>query len=583
MRRRRNDYIATSAEHAVPTLYLHDLVFIGVGCTLGSGLFLLTGHVARDVAGPSVVLSYSLAAFACLLSALSYAEMSSRLSNAGGAYAFSYLGLGELPAFLVGMCLTLEYGVGAAAVARSWASYLGDALPFLPSWATGINSRLCILGALLIIAVSALLSIGMREAKWVINICTFLYSSLVVVIVAFGSQHIDTANWKPFFPYGAAGLITGASAVFFSFVGFDEVATLAEEAHSPGRNVPLAIIISMAIVTSMYVSASLVLTGTVPYKDILVSAPFSAAMRHINIPILARLVGLGTAFGMMNSTLVGFAAQPRIFVSMGRDGLLPRALASSTGKTTLVCGAVVSLLALFVRTESLADVVSGGTLVAFLATNLSLLLTRARLHGPVPYAPRIMAGYVAGCATVSVIVRLSVAHEASGWISYILGLPFVLVPFGMILRGEYSAGVLHERDPPTFLCPLVPVLPLLGALTTVFLIVQLAAKALTALVTWLILSTVIYFSYSVHHALIANDYRSVANADGSPTTGSLTALDEFAVEAHSISDEDETRDDHADMVVKDAQSDIKLDETSELYRAENDVIPKSEMYGARLS
>lgn len=538
MRRKQttpNSYDVSGSSVPQPTLTLLDLVLLGIGGTLGSGLFLLTGHAARTLAGPAVSVSFVLAAIVCLFSALSYAEMSSRLPNSGGAYAFSYAALGELPAFLVGMCLTLEYGVGSAAVARSWASYLGDTVNILPTWMSGAGSRFSVLGALLIIVIAMLLSIGMHHAKWVINIGTILYALVVVLIVAAGSRKVDTDNWAPFFPFGLRGVISGASAVLFSYIGFDELATVSEEAHNAGRNVPIAVIMSLFIVSAMYVAASLILTGTVNYKDIDLHAPFSAAMRAVKLPLVAKLVGIGTALGMMNTTLVGFTAQPRIFVSMGRDGLLPRAFAFSTRITTLGCGVVVALLALFIRTQHLADVVSGGTLLAFLTTNMSVLLTRCRIHSRDRRVPLLIYTF-AGCSVVTAfLARLVIESALPLWVALSVSIPLALIPATALLTEEFEGGDSCERAPPTFLCPLVPLLPLLGSFSTIFLLFQLSTKALTALLIWLVLSTTIYFFYGARNAIIANEYHIL---DGSPTH-SYNSFEELAMEAHSLSDSDE--------------------------------------------
>lgn len=557
MRRKQttpNTYTVSGSSVPSRILSLFDLILLGVGGTLGSGLFLLSGRTARNVAGPAVSVSFLIAAVACLFSALSYAEMSSRLPNSGGAYAFSYSALGELPAFLVGMCLTLEYGISSAAITRSLGTYLGDAIPIFPSWFTGNNSQISVLGALLILVIAALLTMGMHHAKWVINAGTLLYASVVILIIALGSNKIDKENWDPFFPYGFQGAVTGASVVFFSYIGFDEVATMSEEAHNASTNVPLAITISLLIVTVAYIFASLVLTGTVNYKDLDLDAPFSAAMRAVGLPVIAKMVGIGTALGMMNTALVGFTAQPRIFVSMGRDGLLPRAFAFSTRTTTMGCGLVIMMLALVVDTQSLADVVSGGTLLAFLSTNLSVLLTRYRIHARSRRGPFLIYLFAAASALAALCARLFIMRAIPIWLALIVSVPTTIAVVGMLYALEFEGGPACERMPPTFLCPFVPAVPLAGAFTTVFLLIQLSIKALTVLVLWLCVSTTTYFFYSARNALIANEYHAV---DGS-STHSFNSFEDLAMEAHSVLDSEE-KDlgniaDVPDMNIEDLQS-----------------------------
>lgn len=516
-------------------LNLTDLTLLGVGGTLGSGLFLLTGRAARVIAGPAVTLSFTVAAIACLFSALAYAEMASRNPNSGGAYAFAYSALGELPAFLVGMCLTLEYGVSSAAIARSWASYLGDALGFLPGWLTGKDSVFSVLALVLVLGVSLMLSLGMKEAKWVINAATLAYAGVVAVILFFGVQKVDTGNWDPFFPFGLQGVIAGSSAVFFAYVGFDEVATVAEEAQDAARTVPLAILLSLVIVTSMYIAASLVLTGLVDYRVIDTDAPFSAAFRSVGLPIVAKLIGFGTALGMMNTTTVSLAAQPRIFMSMGRDGLLPRAFAFSSSATTVGCGVVVAMLAVVVETHALADVVSGGTLLAFLATNVALLLTRSRIHSRARRTPSLIYLFVGASALTGIISRFMGKNEMPRWLGLLISFPVMLTISIMLLASDFEGGPQYERAAPSFMCPLVPIIPMLGSFTTCFLLFQLSNKALSALCTWLALSATTYFCYGARNAVIATSYLNIAVT--SPTQ-SYSSFDEFATEARSISSND---------------------------------------------
>lgn len=490
------------ADDAAKPLGVADLVGIGVGGTLGSGLFLLAGRAAREVAGPAVSASFALAALACLFSGLSYAEMASRAPDCGGAYAFAYAALGELPAFLVGSCLTLEYGVASAAIARSWASYLGGAFTFLPDWFVGAGGGVAVGAAFLVLGMTALLAGGMREAKWVINFTTIMYAAVVVVIIAVGLMDVDVGNFAPFAPFGMAGVLTGASHVFFSFIGFDEVATMSDEARNAGTAVPLAMILSLAIVAVIYVSASLVLVGMVNYTAIDVEAPFSAAFNTVNRPNIAFLVGIGTAIGMMNTCMVSLAAQPRIFVSMGRDGLLPKFVASTMRVTTIRCGIVVALFACFVSTEALAALVSGGTLLAFLATNLALICNRSQLHSL--ESSRWPLTLAVGSTASGIMYRLAIQGTVPMSVAALFVLPAVLFPTLNLLREDMRGGSAFEADPPAFLCPLVPALPIAGVLTTTVLLTQLPTPPLLALAIWLLVSFAIYIFYGMHNSVAAS-------------------------------------------------------------------------------
>ncbi len=403
---RRKDPKREDEAHLERTLGVLDLVLLGLGGTLGSGLFLLAGRAARDIAGPAVTLSFAAAAVACVFSGLSYAEMSSRIPVCGGAYSFVYSTVGEFAAFLVGMCLTLEYGVSSAAVARAWGAYVGESFVGLPAWVSGHNSEWSGLGFALMSAISVLIAFGMKEAKWVINGATAIYGAVVAIVIGVGFPSVNASNWTPFAPYGSKSVFTAASAVFFSYIGFDEVATVAEEAKDAATTVPLAILGSLFIVGVLYVTATLVLTGMVKYSEIDFDAPFPAAFRAKGMPILASAIGIGTAVGMSNTALVGLLAQTRIFLAMGQDGLIPRSLGQNARRSTVVCGAIVSLLALRVPTQALTDVVSGGTLLAFLGTNASLLLTRYKLlPDNARFGSSMVYMYVVGALFFGLIVR----------------------------------------------------------------------------------------------------------------------------------------------------------------------------------
>lgn len=518
-------------------LKLPDLVLFGVGGTLGSGLFILAGNAARYVAGPAVSLSFVFAAIASLFTAFSYAEMASRLPNNGGAYSFTYDQLGELPAFLVGMCLTLEYGISSAAIARSWASYLADSIPIFPPWASGINSQFSLLAALLILSLTFMLSMGMKEAKWAINITTLIYLFLVLTIIAFGAPHVNKQNWSPYFPFGLEGVIAASSAVFFAYIGFDEVASVAEEAQNAATTIPLSIFITLFIVTVLYISAATVLTGITNYSQLQVSAPFSAAFRAIDMPVIAHVVAVGTSLGMMNTCTVSLAAQPRIFTSMGRDGLLPPVLAVSTKRTTLICGFFVALMALVFETQILADVISGGTLLAFMASNISLLLTRCRIHSRSTRTPILIYAFAVACAITGILVRLVMAGSLPTWFGHTLSFSCLIIPLVMLQASTFEGGASVEHFSPAFLCPLVPWLPLFGLFTTAFLICQLPIQALSALCTWLVMSTTTYFCYGIRNSCVAHDVLDINSADGSHRYDAVAGL---AMEANSVCSESPT-------------------------------------------
>lgn len=504
---RRKEHQRDGEETLERTLSLMDLVVLGVGGTLGSGLFLLAGRAAREIAGPAVTISFAAAAVACVFSGLSYAEMSSRIPACGGAYSFVYSAVGEFAAFLVGMCLTLEYGVSSAAVARAFAAYVGEAVA-MPGWMSGKEAGWCAVGGGLMLVISFLIALGIREALWVVNGATAVYAVVVAVVIGVGIPNVDVANWSPFVPNGGISIVTGASAVFFSYIGFDEVAVVAEEAKDAARAVPLAILVSLFIVAFLYIAATFVLTGMVNYTRIDYDAPFPAAFRFLRMPVLASMIGIGVAVGMVNTALVGLLAQSRIFLAMGQDGLIPRSLGENARRSTVVCGGIVSLLALGVPTKSLTDVVSGGTLLAFLGTNVSLILTRYKLlRGDWRFGPWLLYVYVVGCLLLGFTIRL---HDLSffGVPLFAFSLPLVVLPAVALGFENLGAGTDGEPDRPAFKCSYVPVVPLLGVLTTAVLFSQLSHKALGSLGAWLSLSSIVYCMYGRVHSEASSDSRT---------------------------------------------------------------------------
>lgn len=483
-----------------------QLIFLflkGVGGTLGSGLFLLAGRAARDIAGPAVTLSFAAAALACVFSGLSYAEMSSRIPACGGAYSFVYATVGEFAAFLVGMCLTLEYGVSSAAVARAWGSYVGEILIGLPAWVTARQSNWSVLGFVLMVAISFLVALGIREAKWVMNCATAMYGAVIAVVIGAGLPNVTFSNWTPFIPNGPKSIITGASAVFFSYIGFDAVATVAEEATDPSATVHLAILGSLFVVAVLYVAATLVLTGMVKYTNIDFDAPFSAAFRSLGMPALGIIIGIGVVVGMTNTALVGLLAQSRIFLAMGQDGLIPRSLGQNARRSTVVCGAIVSLLALRTPTQALTDIVSGGTLLAFLGTNTSLLLTRCKLQQDSRFGSFWVYVYVAGSLLFGLTLRVHTT-EILRIPAFALACPLVFVPAVALQFENLGSGTDEEPESPSFKCPFVPLIPLLGVLTTALLFMQLSHKALGGLGLWLCVSSAVYCIYGRRHSQASN-------------------------------------------------------------------------------
>jgi len=403
-----------------------SLTAIGLGATIGTGVFVLTGQVAANQAGPAITISLLIAAFGSALAALCYAELAAFLPVPGSAYSYTYATLGEILAWLIGWNLLLEYGMSASAVAVSWSAYVvnlldGWGINFLPKALTNaplkaVNDHIEQTGAifnvpaaLIIAAMSYVCYVGMRETA---GLNTAMVSLKVLIIIAFiiaGIGYINTANWHPYIPantgsfghFGWTGVLQGAGIIFFSYVGFDTASTTALEARNPQRDLPIGIIGALLISVLLYVGMSTVLTGMVPYTQLGVDAPVAVALDahpQLNHIGMGALVKIGAIVGMTSVVLGSLLGQPRILLAMADDGLLPPAIARVHPKhktphvATVVSGVIFAIVAGVFPLDILADLISIGVLLAFVVVCLGVLVlrhTRPDVPRPfrVPFAP----------------------------------------------------------------------------------------------------------------------------------------------------------------------------------------------------
>ena len=376
-----------------PSLTAWDIVAYGIGSTVGAGLFVVTGRAAKDFAGPGVTVSFVLAGVSCLFSALCYAELASAVPVSGSAYSYTYITLGEAAAWFIGWNLTLEYGVSASAVARGWASYCDSFFASvgapLPAWLHGFElwpgtllASASPLAALICLACTAVLLMGAKESSRLNLAVTAVNLVVIAFIAVVGGARVDPANWEPFAPNGLSGVLSGASFVFFSYIGFDAVCTLGEECRDPQRDMPVGILGSLGVVSLLYVVVSLVLTGMVPVPEIDPFAPLARAFEGAGLPWAARAVALGSVTILTATTFCSLFGQPRIFLAMSRDGLLPAALGRIHPRTrvpgfgTLFAGGLSAALALLLDIDTLTDVISVGTLAAFVVVCVAVLHLR---------------------------------------------------------------------------------------------------------------------------------------------------------------------------------------------------------------
>jgi APA family basic amino acid/polyamine antiporter len=423
-----------------------DLIMLSIGAVIGAGIFssigtaaagevLPSGEVVRYGAGPALIVSFLLLGVVCGLAALCYAELASMIPQAGSAYAYAYATLGELIAWIIGWDLILEYAVGNIAVAIAWSGYFTSLISAfgisLPDWLThgyrtallssdpavhgllqtaprlaGVPILLNIPAAIIVLLITWLLYIGVRESARANNAMVVVKLIVLSVFVGLGAMHIDTANYKPFAPNGWTGIHQGAAIVFFAYIGFDAISTAAEETKNPQRNMPLGILGGLGVCTLIYIIVGIVATGLVPYTQLKASDPLARALEVAGLPIASWFVAFGAVVSLSAVLLVFQYGQPRIFLAMERDGLLPRWASRIHPKyrtphvTTVVTGLVVALGSLVMDENEIYDLTNIGTLFAFAIVCIGVLVLRYKDPGrPRPFrVPFVWGVALAGAA-----------------------------------------------------------------------------------------------------------------------------------------------------------------------------------------
>lgn len=383
------------------TLTAKDLIMLGVGGIIGAGIFVLTGHAAALHSGPAIMLSFILAGLTCAFAAYCYSELASMIPVAGSAYTYSYVAFGEIIAWIIGWALVLELSLGAATVAIGWSGYLVSFLDMfglrIPThWHTAIavdhvNGGVNLPAAIVILALTWVLSKGIKVSSIVNTVIVTVKIAVILLFIGAGLGFIETQNYTPFMPFGVQGVVTGAAVVFFAYIGFDVVATTAQETRNPQHDVPKGILGSLLICTILYLAVATVLVGIIPYYELNVPAPIATALDHIDLAILSPIIKFGAIAGLTTAMMMLLLGQIRIFYAMGRDGLLPAWTARihprnhTPHMTTWAVGCVVAVISGFSPIGKVAELVSIGTLFAFtLVCGGVLVLRYAR-----PDLPRI--------------------------------------------------------------------------------------------------------------------------------------------------------------------------------------------------
>ncbi|NCW62838.1 MAG: amino acid permease [Betaproteobacteria bacterium] len=377
-----------------------DLTLLGVGCIIGTGIFVLTGIAAANLAGPAVVLSFVISGLACTFAALSYAELSSSVGGCGSAYGYAYVTFGELIAWMIGWILLLEYGMSIAAVANGWSGYFQGALtsigleiPEALSKGPSQGGLINLPASLIIILIMILLIIGVKESVKFNALMVLVKLIAIFTFIFVAAFNVDISNWQPFMPYGwfekldngnTIGVLAGASIVFFAYVGFDAVSTAGDEAINPQRDLPRGIIYSLIFCTIIYIIVSALLTGVVNYQELDTSSPVAYALMKIGFKGASALVATGVISGLTTVILVLFYALTRILLAISNDQLISKKLSLINNKTKtpvriiLITGILISIIAGLIPLGDLAEIVNIGTLTAFIFVCIGVIRIRSQ-------------------------------------------------------------------------------------------------------------------------------------------------------------------------------------------------------------
>lgn len=445
-------------QHFVKSLSAFDLVAMGVGIVIGTGIFILPGTVAANDAGPGVILSFLFAAIVCVLVAMCYAEFSSALPVAGSAYSYGNIIYGEFIGWILGWALVLEYMLAVATVSTGWAAYFNALIasfgihmpkavsgPFDPAHGTYVN----IVAILIVLFVSWILSRGMQSSKRVNNAMVILKIAIILLFIGVGFFFVKPANYHPFMPYHLSGVMKGATTVFFTFLGFDAVSSSAAEVKNPKRNMSVGILGTLMVAVILYMGVSAVLVGMVKYTKLDVANPVSYALNLVHQGWLADTLAVGALIGMFTSIITTIFASSRLVYSFGRDKLLPESLSKlneAKGETPenalLFVTIIIVIMGGFVSLDELTSLVNIGTLLAF-----------------------------------------------------------TFVSFGII-------PLRHRKDIENhggFQVPWYPVLPIISGLACLWMISQLSMITFIGAGIWFVIGIIIYFSYGYRHSTIASD------------------------------------------------------------------------------
>ncbi|OWP64393.1 amino acid transporter [Hymenobacter amundsenii] len=537
-------------------LTVRDLTSLGIAAVIGAGIFSTIGNAAHD-GGPAVSMLFVFTAIACAFSALCYAQFAATIPVSGSAYTYAYASFGELTAWIIGWALIMEYAVGNIVVAISWSDYftgLMDGIGLhIPIWLTmgmqsaynqyhevlalmqsgqplteatasqlagynawnlapelpgGLRLVIDLPAGLITLAITALVYIGIKESKNASNILVGLKLIVVAVVIVVGIFYIEPDNWTPFAPNGIGGVLKGVSAVFFAYIGFDAISTTAEECKNPQRDLPRAMIYALIICTILYVIVTLVLTGMVNYKELAVGDPLAYVFNKVGVKWLGGVVAVSAVFAMASVLLVFQIGQPRIWMTMSRDGLLPPVFARVHPKfhtpsfSTIVTGFFVGVPALLLNMDLVIDLTSIGTLFAFALVCGGILVidpygtSDARFKVPYINGQFLVPLILTICGVLVLIYNQDGIREFTHALttSYDEGRHYIpmLVFFGFCLGLSWVS--FRKR---------LSLLPTLGLLTNLYLMTQLGINNWLLFFGWLVIGLALYFNYGYKHSKLS--------------------------------------------------------------------------------
>ena len=524
-------------------LTTRDLTFMGIAAIVGAGIFSTIGAASYD-GGPGIILLFLFVSVACGFSALCYAEFASMVPVSGSAYTYSYVAFGEIFAWIIGWDLLMEYAIGNIAVAISWSDYFtalvnrihfGSYYLHIPeylstdywtakaqltdeaklAWANapamGSFKLICDLPAFLItVLITRIIYIGIKESKRSTNAMVILKIGIIILVMVAGAFYVDTSNWKPFLPHGIRGVLGGTAAVFFSYIGFDAISTTAEECKNPQRDLPRAMFYSLIICTIIYVIIALVLTGMTSYTNLNVGDPLAFVFSNIHSKFahyLAIIISVGAVIATASVLLVFQLGQPRIWMSMSRDGLLPPVFAKMHPKyktpsfSTILTGVVVGVPALFLNLDEVVKLTSVGTLFAFVLVCAGIIRFHGSKNRP---ESKFKAPYVNGKFIVPalfVITAYLLYHfngaametfftlrDTTGTVSLSEKVPYIA--FGLVFLGTAVLSFIRNYS----------LIPVLGFLCCTYLLCESGTTNWQRFLIWLLVGLVIYFLYGINHS-----------------------------------------------------------------------------------